>query len=1180
MTRYLTIVLAGWAMCASAQELFGPDRFTFLNVAPFSPGSEAQLAREMVEYRDRTGNDVVLYSMSLHPEGFPAKAKAERLVESYRTLRRELAGSGIRLGILVQATLGHWPRAEGREEGWMRSMTLEGKPKRFCPLDPGCRDYLETVATLLAREKPCFLLYDDDVHASGSFGVECFCERHVAKFNAENGTDHTPESLREAVKAAKPGDATSLAFLGLQRSFVHDMLDAIRAAIDRVDPSIPAGASSPYRERRFAKGHALRLAAKGQPAVLRVDNAIYGQRSLKGFPRCVGHTQALVDYNREIPYLLDESDSWPHNRYSLPATVLDLKLTSGIFCGLKGSKLWFVNAHKNAFPVSRVFTDKLAERKAFYPALVAALKGTEMEGIWIPSVGGVRPWNPNGPDESFYSSSSWAELMVGVFGLPFVCRAEGNGAICALGGAETVEAMSDERLREIFRGRVLVDGAAALVLTRRGLSGLMGVRAELKAEGFGFERDCADGARYPFSINANTPRLTPTADGAKTLTELCFSPFAGSERVDVVAPASVLATNAFGGTVLTTAFFAAGGQGYNFPHTDIRKAWLAKLLRRLGWNDYEVLNDQDVLLLRRQAADGAAILGVFNTGFDPLEKIRLRTPTAPASVETLGNDGQWRAVEFARTADGVDVELSVPSAQAAVLRIRGEVVWFDTGRLLMERYPSKELVVEDNLEALEKGIVPDYAVTNVVLWLERMGRDMSAYRRAHGIVYPVARPLPGDFKVGYMLDLDRGRIPTMEMFRIIIDVLAEAGFDSFQPYLERAFAYAAHPEVWKGVDPVTPAEMKDLDAYAWSKGVRLVPNQNSFGHLAWWFDHPAYKPLAETPNGFAIDHPKMSSKRAAALCPTDPKTLDFLGGLYDELLPCFSHADEINVGCDEVWDLFDKNGRSAARAREVGVPSLYMDHVLNVRKLVRARGKRMAIWGDMVLRYPELLPRVPKDIDFLLWGYSSEYHSPGDQAEYEGRCQAASRLGIPFTVCPSTCTYHYSGTHYDFKRATGNIRQTVEAAGKFGAEGLLLTEWGTGGHPYPFLMAVPSIAYTGLLCRNRPADDAALAREIDRLCKAPIGQSLVDYGRVREAYRDKPDLAKARRALDAALAVKEMPDWVRNGLAVLDLKLRVETARAEKKPLPSNAADEYARLWRAYNREGGLAYSLGQRRYR
>jgi len=515
------------------------------------------------------------------------------------------------------------------------------------------------------------------------------------------------------------------------------------------------------------------------------------------------------------------------------------------------------------------------------------------------------------------------------------------------------------------------------------------------------------------------------------------------------------------------------------------------------------------------------------------------------------------------------------------LVVKGEdVVRFDAGRLLMERFPSKELVVEDNLEALEAGTVPDYAVTNVVLWLERMGRDMSAYKRTHKIAYPVAKPLPKDFKVGYMLDLDRGRIPTMEMFKIIVDVLAAAGFDSFQPYIERAFAYPSHPDVWKGVDPVTPAEMKELDAYAWSKGVTLVPNQNSFGHLAWWFDHPAYKPLAETPNGYRIDHPKLASPRAAALCPTDPKTLTFLAGLYDELLPCYAHADEINVGCDEVWDLFDKNGRSVARANEIGVPNLYMEHVLNVQKLVRARGKRMAIWGDMVLRYPELLPRVPTDIDFLLWGYSSEYNGAGDQAEYEGRCLAVSRLGIPFTVCPSTCTYHYSATPYDFKRATGNIRQTVEAAGKFGARGLLLTEWGTGAHPYPFLMAVPSIAYTGLLCRNRPADDASLAREIDRLCQAPIGQHLLDYGRVRESYRAKPDFAKAQQALNAARAVKSLPDWVRNGLDVLDLKLRVEAARDAKKPIPANSADEYRRLWSPFNREGGLEYSLGQRRYK
>ena len=142
--------------------LFEPDKFTVLNIAPFSPGSEERLAAEMVEYRDRTGNDIVLYCLTLHPEGLPAIAKAEYLLGSYRKLRHALAGSGIRLGVLMQSSLGHWPRTGEDEEPWMRSVTLEGKTKRFCPADPGCRKYLHDVARMVALEKPCFIMLDDD----------------------------------------------------------------------------------------------------------------------------------------------------------------------------------------------------------------------------------------------------------------------------------------------------------------------------------------------------------------------------------------------------------------------------------------------------------------------------------------------------------------------------------------------------------------------------------------------------------------------------------------------------------------------------------------------------------------------------------------------------------------------------------------------------------------------------------------------------------------------------------------------------------------------------------------------------------------------------------------------------------------------------------------------------------
>ena len=82
------------AFLALAVPSFAAD-FTLYNVMPFSPGREVQCAADCREYRDRTGCDLVLYSLTLHPEGKPAMEKVERYVASYRALRRELDGSGV-----------------------------------------------------------------------------------------------------------------------------------------------------------------------------------------------------------------------------------------------------------------------------------------------------------------------------------------------------------------------------------------------------------------------------------------------------------------------------------------------------------------------------------------------------------------------------------------------------------------------------------------------------------------------------------------------------------------------------------------------------------------------------------------------------------------------------------------------------------------------------------------------------------------------------------------------------------------------------------------------------------------------------------------------------------------------------------------------------------------------------
>ena len=89
--QFLSFVLfAGTAVVAA------PRAFTLYNVTPLSVGHEATAAADAVELQARTGADLALYSLTLHPEGVPAIEKAERYVESFRAFKRAGRHAGAR----------------------------------------------------------------------------------------------------------------------------------------------------------------------------------------------------------------------------------------------------------------------------------------------------------------------------------------------------------------------------------------------------------------------------------------------------------------------------------------------------------------------------------------------------------------------------------------------------------------------------------------------------------------------------------------------------------------------------------------------------------------------------------------------------------------------------------------------------------------------------------------------------------------------------------------------------------------------------------------------------------------------------------------------------------------------------------------------------------------------------
>lgn len=280
---------------------------------------------------------------------------------------------------------------------------------------------------------------------------------------------------------------------------------------------------------------------------------------------------------------------------------------------------------------------------------------------------------------------------------------------------------------------------------------------------------------------------------------------------------------------------------------------------------------------------------------------------------------------------------------------------------------------------------------------------------------------------GVMLDIARDKAPEMSTLYGLVDTLAEWKFNQLQLYTEHTFAYRGHHVVWEDASPMTAAQIRALDAYCKERFIELVPNQNSFGHMNRWLQHPQYANLAETPDG-------------SDLCPVDPGSIALLADMYSDMLPNFS-STQFNVGCDETWSLGKGRSKDAAEARGVG--KVYLEFLLKIHDLLQKQGRTMQFWGDIIVQHPELIPELPKDVIAMEWGYEANHPFAA-----HGKKFAAS--GIPFYVVPGTSTWNSLVGRTD--NALANLRNAAENGLANGAIGYVVTDWGDSGH-WQFLPA-------------------------------------------------------------------------------------------------------------------------------
>ena len=287
---------------------------------------------------------------------------------------------------------------------------------------------------------------------------------------------------------------------------------------------------------------------------------------------------------------------------------------------------------------------------------------------------------------------------------------------------------------------------------------------------------------------------------------------------------------------------------------------------------------------------------------------------------------------------------------------------------------------------------------------------------------------------GFYHDISRGRVNRLETLKKAADMLAYFKMNSLQLYVEAAFTFKELEGIATPENALTPEEILELDEYCYNRFIDLVPSLSTFGHLFTLLQSERYNDISELGAHTMTRNYWLERQWHHTVDVYNPRTIQVIGSMLEQYIPLF-RSKYFNICCDETLDLC--NGKN--KGKDKG--EAYFHHLDKLMEIIKAHGKTPMMWGDECMARPEMAKeRVPGDTVILNWCYHKHVNEWIPKFYWE--------LGFNQIVCPGTACWDNFVEDIDI--STGNISEFAAHAKKYGALGILNTNWGDFGHVCAF----------------------------------------------------------------------------------------------------------------------------------
>ena len=623
-------------------------------IMPFGfPQDVEALCDELRRIHSRTGIRRFILSAPGHivrVTGAVTRETYTQIGEQLLAVKERLAPDDIEIGYNAMPTLKCGP---GRD--FVNITGLNGVVSRIsaCPLDPAFEEFfLGNLREVAAIAKPFLIMVEDDftlTNHPGIAGFGCCCALHLKAFAERAGRPYSREELREVF--ARTDDearrlrrifddlstATLAGLAGKLSRTVAEVSPETRLAFSEVGNCGSEGSLGPSIARALAGSHRPLMRFHGTSYGIDVPTDLPGIL----FSCLYGREHVNDDFE-----FFHESDPCPHITFYASATRMEALMSTVLFYGYDNCLFWGSPPYPRGSEEESAFLDMFAARHRRLETLRDLAKASRLVGpqvVWDTDAPLRIPAQPTrGLDPA------WNRVF-GRMGIPYHT---GEDAVKAIKGDLCLMERTDAELKKLLSGAVLLDGEAAIYLTKRGFSDLTGVEAT-KADHVAFTQDLpgdlpelADlrgfaspsAFHQPYGNDGTPVAVMRLLEGAEALSEF--------QRPDgTYASASVSRfTNRLGGRVVVLAPELECCFSSNvFCRT--KREILRRALEWLGGDlPAAVLDRSNVQLTAREATDGKTLyLLVTSLSCDLWPSIRLAVASAYAGGDVgILDDAEWR----------------------------------------------------------------------------------------------------------------------------------------------------------------------------------------------------------------------------------------------------------------------------------------------------------------------------------------------------------------------------------------------------------------------------------------------------------------------------------------------------------------------------------------------------------